>query len=147
MAPGAGEVAETAHIDEWNILAPAPSDLRHRATLHLDGVGPELLVQETPRALGIDETVAGEDRAEMHRGPPSPDADRIGQRLEREALHRLAQARHQELIQGVTGRPVAAQRRPAAGLDGVETVLPLRAVVVLGVAGADHDVADAQGRI
>ena len=60
---------------------------------------------------------------------------------------RLAQPRHQRLGQRVAGRPVAAQRRPAAGLDGAETVLLLRAVVVLDVAGADHDVADAQRRI
>ena len=51
MALGAGKVAETADIDDRNVLAPAPRDLRHRATLHLDGMRLELLVQAPPRAL------------------------------------------------------------------------------------------------
>ena len=147
MALGAGEVAETAHIDDGNVVAPAPRDLRHRTTLHLDGVRLELLVQAPPRALRIDEAVAGQNRTEMHRGRPPPDANRLRQRLQREALQRLAQPRHQRFGQRVAGCPVAAQRRPAAGLDGAETVLFLRAVIVLDVADADHDIAHAQGRI
>jgi hypothetical protein len=76
MAFGAGKVAETAHIDDRNVVAPAPRDLRHRATLHLDGVRAELLAQAPPRAFGVDEAVAGQDRTEMNRGRARSGADR-----------------------------------------------------------------------
>ena len=76
MALGAGKVAETADIDDRNVVAPAPRDLRHRTALHLDGVRAELLTQAPPRALGVDEAVAGQDRAEMNRGRARGGADR-----------------------------------------------------------------------
>ena len=147
MAFGAGQIAEAADVDDRDVVAPAPRDLRDRAALHLDGVRVEPLVQAPPRALGVDEAVAGQDRAEMNRGRPRSGADRGRQGLEHQALHRRLQARHQPFGHAVARRPVAAQRRPAAGLDVDVSILLLQAVVVLDVAGRDHDIADAQGGI
>src|SRR5262249_36393838 len=49
---------------------------------------------------------------------------------------------------GVARMPVAAATRgAAAGLDGQEVALALRAIVMLDVAGADHHVADAERRV
>src|SRR6476620_1655900 len=77
-----------------------------------------------------------------------PHADIRRQRLEGEARDRLAQSRDERLGFGIARLPVvAAARRPAAGLDGEKVALAVRAVVVLDVAGPDHDVAHAQGRI
>jgi len=83
----------------------------------------------------------------MHGRRPWPDAHGLRQRFQHEARQRLAQACHQRLGHKVAGPPIIAQRRPAAGLDGAETVLLLSAIVVLRVAGADHDIADAESRI
>ena len=84
----------------------------------------------------------------MDAGRARPDTDFGRQRLELKAGDGLAQARNERLGFGIAGMPVsAAARGPAAGLDGEEVAFTVRAVVVLDVAGADHDVADAQRRI
>jgi len=82
MALGTGEVAETAHIDDRNVLAPTLRDLRHRPALHLDGVRLELLVQAPPEGFGVDEDVARQDGAEMDGRQAPPGANRFRQRFQ-----------------------------------------------------------------
>jgi len=75
MAAAAREVAEAAHVDERDVAAPAPRHLRDGAALHLDGLGRELAMQALPEVLGVDEAVAGQDRAKMDCGCARLDAD------------------------------------------------------------------------
>jgi hypothetical protein len=49
-------------------------------------------VQVLAHCIGVHEAVAGQDLSEMDRGRPRSDADRFGQPLERESMHRFAQA-------------------------------------------------------
>ena len=83
----------------------------------------------------------------MDGGHAPADADGFRQRLQREPRYRRAQARHHRVGHGVARLPFLPQRGPAAGLDGVEAGIAVHAEIVLGVAGADHDVAHAQRRI
>ena len=138
MAFAAGEVAEAAHVDERDVLAPAPRDLRHGAALHLDGLRLELGVQPSAQGVGIDEGVAGQDGAEMDGGDAPADADGFRQRLQRSPLLLRAGAHHR-LGHGVARLPFLPQRGPAARLDGVEAAFAVHAEIVLGIAGADHE--------
>ena len=79
------------------------------------------------------------------RAPPRP--DRFGQRLQHEARHGGAQTRHDRIGHRIARLPFLAFGRTTAGLDGMKTGFAVHAEIVLGVADANHDVADAQRRI
>src|SRR4051812_26071442 len=148
MAAASREVAEAAHVDEGDILAPAARHLGDRAAFHLYRLGRKLAVQSLPLLLGVDEAVAGQDRAEMDRGRARSHAHISRQWRELEARDSPAQPRDERLVFGISGPPVvAAARRPTAGLDGKEVAFAVRSVVVLDMAGPDHDVSDAEGGV
>ena len=104
-------------------------------------------MQALSYTVGIDEAVAGQDAAEVDRRCAPAGTDGFRQRVEHEPVERCTETRHQGLRLGIARRPVAPERRPAARLDGDEAVLLVQAEVVLGVADAHHDIADAQRRI
>ena len=149
MALGAGEVAEAAHIDERDVARPSAA---RPAPPRRPPSRPPCAANSPCRRCRvrsrIDEAVAGQDRAEMDRRACA------GRRRRRPAA-----APAPSLAPPRAGAPPAApprhspasSRRPGDGrLPGWMVRKPsssVHAVVVLGVAGADHDVADAQRRI